>query len=295
METTETALAAPQEWTRERVELVKRTVCPKGISDDEFALFIEQCKRSGLDPLLKEAFCVPRRFNAGTREKPDWRQRHEFQPSEAGMLARAERFPDFLGVQASSVYSEDEVAIDAGQGSVHHVFNPAKRKGVLAGAWARVVRKEKAPVVVWVDFDGYVQETPLWRKIPMTMIEKCARVAALRKAYPEAFGGLYVREELPEEEEAPPSPVVERTAERVLSAVAPALPSSSGPVLIFGEKSGLPQGRALAELTLDELRRAAEVGLKGLESMPKDWHNPRVVACLAEIRAELDKRSGATH
>ena len=50
---------------RERVDLVKRTICPKGISDDEFALFIEQCKRSGLDPLLKEAFCVARRANVG--------------------------------------------------------------------------------------------------------------------------------------------------------------------------------------------------------------------------------------
>ena len=50
-------------WSRERAELVRRTICPKGISEDEFALFIEQCKRSGLDPLLKEAFCVARRQN----------------------------------------------------------------------------------------------------------------------------------------------------------------------------------------------------------------------------------------
>jgi hypothetical protein len=63
-----------------------------------------------------------------------------------------------------------------------------------------VVREGKLPVVVWLDFAGYVQQTPLWAKIPTTMIEKCARVAALRKAYPEAFGGLYVREEMPADE-----------------------------------------------------------------------------------------------
>lgn len=191
-------------WSRERVELVKRTICPKGISEDEFALFIEQCKRSGLDPLLKEAFCVARRQNTGNRERPNWVTKYEFQPSEAGMLARAERFPDFRGIQASAVFAEDEIIVDQGKGEVVHRFNPAKRKGALVGAWSRVVRDGKLPVVVWLDFSGYVQQTPLWAKIPTTMIEKCARVAALRKAYPEAFGGLYVREEMPAEEyEAP--------------------------------------------------------------------------------------------
>ncbi|MBN8231325.1 phage recombination protein Bet [Corallococcus macrosporus] len=187
-------------WNRERVELVKRTICPRGISEDEFALFIEQCKRSGLDPLLKEAFCVARRQNIGNRERPNWVTKYEFQPSEAGMLARAERFPDFKGIQASAVFAEDEIVVDQGKGEVVHRFNPAKRKGALVGAWSRVVREGKLPVVVWLDFSGYVQQTPLWAKIPTTMIEKCARVAALRKAYPEAFGGLYVREEMPAEE-----------------------------------------------------------------------------------------------
>nr|WP_240358988.1 phage recombination protein Bet [Pyxidicoccus trucidator] len=190
-------------WSRERAELVRRTICPKGISEDEFALFIEQCKRSGLDPLLKEAFCVARRQNVGNRERPNWVTKYEFQPSEAGMLARAERFPDFRGIQASAVFAEDEIIVDQGKGEVVHRFNPAKRKGALVGAWSRVVRDGKLPVVVWLDFSGYVQQTPLWAKIPTTMIEKCARVAALRKAYPEAFGGLYVREEMPAEDYEP--------------------------------------------------------------------------------------------
>jgi phage recombination protein Bet len=193
---------AERAWTKDRVELVKRTICPKGISDDAFALFMEQCKRSGLDPLLKEAFCVPRRAKVGD----SWVEQHVFQPAEAGMLSRAERFPDFKGIQASAVHAEDEIIVDMGAGTVKHAFNPAKRKGQLVGAWARVEREGKLPVLVWVDFQGYVQQTPLWSKIPNTMIEKCARVAALRKAYPEAFGGLYIAEEMPEETKAAPEP-----------------------------------------------------------------------------------------
>jgi phage recombination protein Bet len=200
----------PQEraWTKDRVELVKRTICPKGISDDAFALFMEQCKRSGLDPLLKEAFCVPRRAKVGD----SWVEQHVFQPAEAGMLSRAERFPDFKGVQASAVYAEDDILIDMGAGTVRHAFNPAKRKGQLVGAWARAERAGKLPVVVWVDFQGYVQQTQLWSKIPNTMIEKCARVAALRKAYPEAFGGLYIAEEMPEETKAASEPKAPKKA-----------------------------------------------------------------------------------
>jgi phage recombination protein Bet len=203
-------------WTPERIDLVKRTICPKGITDDEFALFLEQCKRSGLDPLLKEAFCVPRRMNIGNKDKPNWVTKHEFQPSEAGMLRRAEGMPDFRGVTASAVYAEDPIEIDADAGEVNHKFNPAKRKGTLVGAWAKVRREGRVPSVVWLDYAAYSQTTPLWAKMPATMIEKCARAAALRKTYPSQFGGMYVAGERPddvdtsEETEAPA--VVERPA-----------------------------------------------------------------------------------
>jgi phage recombination protein Bet len=205
------------DWNDERRALVRRTICPKGISEDEFLLFMEQCQRSGLDPLLKEAFCVPRRMNIGSREKPNWVTKHEFQPSEAGMLTRAERMPDFKGVQASAVYAGDHILIRQGKGEVEHEFNPAKREGALVGAWARVVRDGKVPTVIWLDFAAYAQATPLWGKMPATMIEKCARAGGLRKAYPSQFGGLYVAGERPDdvdtgEEETPATVTREKPA-----------------------------------------------------------------------------------
>ncbi len=248
--------AAQSAWSRERVELIRRTICPKGIGEDEFALFIEQCKRSGLDPLLKEAFCVGRRQNVGSRERPNWVTRYEFQPSEAGMLARAERFPDFKGIQASAVYAEDEIIVDQGKGEVVHRFNPAKRKGALVGAWARVVREGKLPVVVWLDFAGYVQQTPLWAKIPTTMIEKCARVAALRKAYPEAFGGLYVREEMPAEEYETASAHTEEHAPATGTGTYEVLGAKPGPVKasfppLPGAAKEEKAGNGSAQLSMD--------------------------------------------
>lgn len=190
------------DWNEERRALIRRTICPQGIPDDEFTLFMEQCTRSGLDPLLKQAFCVKRRMNLGTKERPNWVDRFEFQPSEAGMLTRAETFPDYGGIDAAEVYDGDEnPSIDYGKGEVHHTVNPAKRTGKLVGAWARVVRNGKRPVVVWVDFAASVQPTPLWGRMPAVMVRKCARVAALRTAYPTAFGGLYVAGERPDDVE----------------------------------------------------------------------------------------------
>lgn len=211
-------------WTDERRALIRRTICPKGIPDDEFLLFMEQCRRSGLDPLLKQAFCVARTMKTDEKEKDpngkdrmeQWKDkswhpvfkritRYEFQPSEAGMLARAERFRDFEGITSSEVYAEDEIRIDYEAGVVKHVVVPTKRKGGLVGAWARIQRKGKVPVIVWLDLAAMMpsDKSPLWAKMPAVMIRKCARVAALRTAYPEAFGGLYIAGERPEDSEDP--------------------------------------------------------------------------------------------
>lgn len=323
-------------WTQERINLLKNTVCPKGISNDEFALFLEQCKRSGLDPLLKEAFCVARRQNIGDRDRPNWVTKHEFQPSEAGMLARAERFPDYEGIQAAEVYGKDPISIDYGSGLVEHKVNPAQRSGGLVGAWARVQRRGKLAVVVWVDLGAVEQKTPLWGKMPATMVRKCARVAALRTAYPEAFGGLYVREEMPAEEfdDAPVSaspvgqtrPVLERAAlpaksssteaSEVMSgmlkraepdaipvtppsdvappqsATAPAA-SEAAPVPTGIVGFGPAKGKAVTEITDDELSGTIDMAHEKLMEQPRAKWARAMRANLAEMEAEVERRIDA--
>ena len=41
MEAHNKAETASSQWSSERVELIKRTICPRGIGEDEFALFIK--------------------------------------------------------------------------------------------------------------------------------------------------------------------------------------------------------------------------------------------------------------
>lgn len=263
--------AADVAWTRERVDLIKRAVCPKGITDDEFALFVEQCKRTGLDPLIKEIFCVPRRKNVGDKQNPRWITVHEAQPSEAGMLARAEKFPDFRGITAAAVYAKDTISIDAGLQTVSHSFSPVGDRGALLGAWSRIVREGREPVLVWLDVNGYRQQSPLWDKIPGTMIEKCARVAALRKAYPSIFGGVYIKEEMPTDEAAPQATVAPPEPQR---------PASNVRALI-------------TERSLGELRALKTPDIVDAETLPFDEPKPQPFDPLAEAMALIEKAKTA--
>lgn len=217
-----TAMVAGPVWTDERVSLVKKTCCPSGISDNEFALFMEQCRRTGLDPLIKQAFCVPR----STKVNGQWVTVHVFQPSESGMLARADDFPDYRGTTSGAVYAKDSVTIDPGAGTVVHTFNPAGDRGPLVGAWSRTIREGRTPNVKWLLLKDYVQKdqqgksTGQWASKEATMIQKCAKVAGLRDEFPKVFGGIYIPEELPNDE-GPRAPAAQSlTLGRVLRELA---------------------------------------------------------------------------
>lgn len=212
------------------VQLVKETVCPKGTTDVEFRLFMAQARRSGLDPLIGQCFCVPRKQKVGN----DWVVKNVFQPAESGMLARAEEFPDFQGVTGDAVYEKDTCVISTGDGQVQHEFSPCGDRGKLVGAWARVMRKDKVPVVRFLELGSRIQTFPdgkpmgLWSKNQADMIVKCARAAVLRISYPAPFGGLYIGgevQEVPVETETPkqvaaPAPVQRITEKSVVEVMA---------------------------------------------------------------------------
>jgi len=190
----------PLKWTKEDLEVIKKTVCPAGIPDAEFKLFILKCQASGMNPLLSEAFCVKRRQNIGNKDRPEWVDVFQFTPGEQGMEGRADDFADYRGIRAAAVYEKDKIVIDPSTGEVSHQYNPAGDRGKLLGAWAIAYREGRKTPVEYVRIDEYFDSrNPKWSTSPATMIVKCARAAALRRAYPNKFDGIFVREELRDE------------------------------------------------------------------------------------------------
>jgi phage recombination protein Bet len=197
-------------FTEEKRRLIREQICPQGISDGEFEVFMLQCIRSGLDPLLKQAFCVPRKLKVKEKQRgPNGglmvvdvdKEVFVFQPAVAGMLARAEQFPDYRGTVAACFYEGDEVIPDAPNGMLKHIAKnmalPASKRGKLLGAWAMVARQGRIPVVVVRFYEECVQTNykgepmGLWRSHAEMMMLKCPQAAALRLAFPAAFAGLY--------------------------------------------------------------------------------------------------------
>lgn len=218
-------------WDQERRDLVRRTVCPQGIPELEFSLFEEQCRRTGLDPLLKQCFCVKRKAKDGAG---NYVEKYEFQAAEAGMLARAETFPDFRGVQAAPIYDGDACKVNRATGVVDHVEILGAKRGKLMGAWGRVERAGRTPVVVFVPLELVQQEYgSFWKKSPEHMVVKCARVAALRTSYPAQFGGVYSEEESAPADEAQP-----RAHQRAVASAE--IPAASVVVTPASEMKALP-------------------------------------------------------
>lgn len=270
-------------WTRAVVDVVRKMKVPKGCTDEEFFVFMQQCVQSGLNPLLGHAYCVPRRTNIGSKDKPNWVTNHVFQPAIDGMRARAAEFPDFISTNAMAVYANDLITIDGGKGDVSHKMNPIK-PGALVGAWGRVERRGAVPTVVWLPVTARSGDSNFWRADAGGMLAKCAEALALRKAYPVAFGGMHVAEEMTAEDVAPSRAEVVLGVAEAPKHEAPALPAA-GPVVEFGEWKGRP----LVALSVEEKGAALVYGAWQLEQNPKMKQKIRdaLTANMDAIRASM--------
>lgn len=169
------------------------------ISIQEFKFFTELCKARKLNPFLKEAYCI----------------KYGNQPAQIvvgkdAVLKRAILNPNYNGMESGVIVERIETGdIIERKGTFY-----LKSKENLVGGWAKVYRKNwEYPTYCSVSFDEVAQTkgdgtlNANWAGKGATMVEKVAKVRALRETFIEDLGGMYEAEEmgvdLPRENETP--------------------------------------------------------------------------------------------
>ena len=167
------------------LNLIRNTVA-SDTNAAEFDLFIEVCKRVGLDPFRKQIYAVV--YNKGDVEK----RKMSIITGIDGYRTIAMRTGECDGQEGPFWAGEDGVWRD--------VWLP---KEPPRAAKVVVYRKGSAkPFVGVATWDSYVQvgrdskPTGQWPRMPDVMLAKCAEALALRKAFPFEMGGVYTDEEM---------------------------------------------------------------------------------------------------
>lgn len=155
--------------TEDQIKLITRTVA-KGATQDELAMFLNVCKRAGLDPFTKQIHMVKRKDSVTIQVGID------------GFRSIAERSGTLAGIE--DVVYDDESAKFPKQATVT-VYRMVAGKRVPFTASAR-----------WEEYFPGDKLGFMWKKMPYLMLGKCAEALALRKAFPADLSGLYTEDEM---------------------------------------------------------------------------------------------------
>lgn len=158
------------------------------ITMPEFKMFTELCKVRGLNPFLKEAYLIKYTNN----------QPASIVVGKDAILKRAVLHPKYNGMK-SGIYVVNEETGEVTK-RVGTFRLPSEK---LVGGWAEVFRKDwENSIESSVSLEESIQKkangepNSNWAKQPATMIEKVAKVRALREAFVEDLGGMYDADEM---------------------------------------------------------------------------------------------------
>lgn len=147
----------------EVVDTIRQTVA-KGATDAQLRMFLEVCKRTGLDPFLKEIWYVA--------------EKGIIMAGRDGYLRVANESPQFDGMETRVQRDAQNMPIKA-----------------VCSVW----RKDRSHAITCeAYYSEYAKTSPVWRQYPSAMISKVAEVLALKRSF--SINGVVTEEEIGGEE-----------------------------------------------------------------------------------------------
>lgn len=154
--------------------------------DGDLQVFLHVAQRSGLDPFARQIYMISRKDQQSGKLK--W----TIQTGIDGYRVIAERRREYGGQVGPQWCGEDGAWRDMWAAKEPPI---AARVGVIRKGWEHPVWG----VAHFNEFKGAKYGgglTHMWATMPANQIAKCAESAALRKAFPQDFAGVYIDEEM---------------------------------------------------------------------------------------------------
>jgi len=167
------ATVARTDFDARQVELLKRTIA-KGATDDELALFLGQCRRTGLDPFAKQIYLVKRW---------DSKKQAEIMAIQVGIDGYR-----LIADRTGKYSGNDDPVFDSESDPKKATVTVYKNIDSQRCAFTATAR--------WEQYFPGDKQGFMWKRMPHLMLGKCAEALALRKAFPAELSGLYIAEEL---------------------------------------------------------------------------------------------------
>ena len=260
-------------FTPEQINVIKATIAP-GASDDELALFLMVCQKTGLDPFSRQIYLSERWTNGVSKKTPE--------TTIDGFRVIAERSGKYAGQAGPFWCGHDGIWRDVWLAAD---MPAAAKVGVLRSDF----REPVWGVALFLEYaqykrarDGKPPElNSMWQKMGANQLAKCAESLGLRKAFPRDLSGMYTREEM-----AQATKDVENDAKEAQLDVAERhIKELSGPRL-------QPSPKMVPEVPFSQCTNpSCPIGCPDSHALPPSDYESRHTALILEANAVLDEVS----